>query len=368
MELQDLPTELLHHIFSFACTDVGTTGRSLSMVSHHIHNASATFKLQSIALFGRKQTLSFAALVSHDKVVPHTKFLYIGGRETDSEMADIAAAARQPYYDASNAVREFRKQNPEDKTRLEQLQDIAASQERPTRSSPFSDAWPPALEVLYINVNERVAEELDVVRDVSLPRLVDLTTGVTFPLRERGRRDRVRPGPVLERCPSLRHLHLVEEDGNCNIAAFFEANGIAAFAPNLRTLRLSELRWDESVVLCAAVSIGVDIAGVHDTWFQPRAQEVMPLPKSVQKIVIKPQAPAPPDSGCCDSCDQIDIYHNIFEYSRRLVRETERAVFLKPDEKWPEPDAALYEWLEKAEGRRWTWEEKWVDTTPPKEA
>ncbi|KAJ7252496.1 hypothetical protein C8J57DRAFT_1187556 [Mycena rebaudengoi] len=61
--MNQAPPEICAHIFSFACTDSGYTGRSLSLVSKYFHEVSKPAKLQSIALYGRAQILAFAALL-----------------------------------------------------------------------------------------------------------------------------------------------------------------------------------------------------------------------------------------------------------------------------------------------------------------
>ncbi|KAF7979727.1 hypothetical protein HWV62_39359 [Athelia sp. TMB] len=55
------PTELLHLIFSYACTDGDHTARSLSAVSRYIRDCSQPYyNVQSVALHGTRQTLAFA--------------------------------------------------------------------------------------------------------------------------------------------------------------------------------------------------------------------------------------------------------------------------------------------------------------------
>ena len=55
-----LPVEIWHLIFSLACTDDGSTGRSLSLVSTHFHQISAPFKYQSIAITHWSQIIAFS--------------------------------------------------------------------------------------------------------------------------------------------------------------------------------------------------------------------------------------------------------------------------------------------------------------------
>jgi hypothetical protein len=57
--LDNFPPELCQHIFQLACTDDGTTGRALSLVSKYIHSSSKRCKLQSIAISGADQATRF---------------------------------------------------------------------------------------------------------------------------------------------------------------------------------------------------------------------------------------------------------------------------------------------------------------------
>jgi hypothetical protein len=58
-----IPYELLAMVFSLACLDDGTMGRSLSLVSKYIHQVSKPVKFQSIALRGHHQILAFRTLL-----------------------------------------------------------------------------------------------------------------------------------------------------------------------------------------------------------------------------------------------------------------------------------------------------------------
>ena len=57
--LDSCPPELCQRIFQFACTDDGTTGRALSLVSKYIHLSSKRFKLQSVTVRGADQATHF---------------------------------------------------------------------------------------------------------------------------------------------------------------------------------------------------------------------------------------------------------------------------------------------------------------------
>lgn len=57
------PPEILSQIFSFACIDDGYTGRSLSLVSRYIYQASLPTRFQSIACRNAAQILTFCSIL-----------------------------------------------------------------------------------------------------------------------------------------------------------------------------------------------------------------------------------------------------------------------------------------------------------------
>ena len=61
--LSNCPLELCQRIFKYACTDDGTTGRSLSLVSKYIRDTSKPYKLQSISIAGADQATHFVQLL-----------------------------------------------------------------------------------------------------------------------------------------------------------------------------------------------------------------------------------------------------------------------------------------------------------------
>ncbi|OCH92609.1 hypothetical protein OBBRIDRAFT_705243, partial [Obba rivulosa] len=60
-----IPIEIHSLIFSYACTDDGTTGRALSYVSRHIRHTSAPFRFISLSVSGIKQARGFLAQLQH---------------------------------------------------------------------------------------------------------------------------------------------------------------------------------------------------------------------------------------------------------------------------------------------------------------
>lgn len=74
-----LPVEIWTQIHNFACTDDGSAGRALSLVSKDWRTISAPFKLQSVALVGPKPILRFLCLLeSTEESHRNVQSLFIG--------------------------------------------------------------------------------------------------------------------------------------------------------------------------------------------------------------------------------------------------------------------------------------------------
>jgi hypothetical protein len=58
--MESILPEILALIFSYACTDDGYIGCSLSLVSRYINDVSKPYKLQSVTVRGIWQVLGFA--------------------------------------------------------------------------------------------------------------------------------------------------------------------------------------------------------------------------------------------------------------------------------------------------------------------
>jgi len=74
--MERCPTEIWNHIFSETCIDNGITGRSLSLVSKHIHETSKSVKLQSLSVHGPKQIHGLAVLLA-DTLPKYRKVRYL---------------------------------------------------------------------------------------------------------------------------------------------------------------------------------------------------------------------------------------------------------------------------------------------------
>lgn len=59
--LQSLPSELCHQIFTLACTDGGPTALALARVSRSVHHAAAPVRFQRTCIRGLAQLRALAA-------------------------------------------------------------------------------------------------------------------------------------------------------------------------------------------------------------------------------------------------------------------------------------------------------------------
>ena len=98
--LEYLPPELLQQIFTYACTDGGNTGRSLSLVSRYISAVVRPFRFQSVALTSLRQIKLFLACLKRERA--HTRIevrrLFISTWRDGQEVARIRNG-RMPHWD-----------------------------------------------------------------------------------------------------------------------------------------------------------------------------------------------------------------------------------------------------------------------------
>ena len=114
-----LPVEIWHNIFSRACLDDGSTGRSLSLVSTYFYEISAPFKYQSVAITHWSQVVAFSRMfcklpASQKKIVSllvHRPYLFLNINSYPSRTIGIDQASEQS-------------QSQDDLERLEESKDV----------------------------------------------------------------------------------------------------------------------------------------------------------------------------------------------------------------------------------------------------
>ncbi|KAJ7748481.1 hypothetical protein DFH07DRAFT_694253, partial [Mycena maculata] len=100
--MSTLPFELLSQIHSYACTDDGSAGRALALVSKDWRAISEPFKMQSLALVGAKPILRFLCLLeSTPEGLCNVQSLFIGltfTKELFPELGITAFSHTLPIY------------------------------------------------------------------------------------------------------------------------------------------------------------------------------------------------------------------------------------------------------------------------------
>jgi hypothetical protein len=324
------PPELCEKIYSFACTDTGYTGRSLSLVSKYIHDTSKPVKLQSIAIHGYDQMLAFAALL--DKTPPHlrrVRNLLIASRGWDVESNENPY---QCWYDARFELHQFRQEDfteeegVKQKKALEEECDrqyaigyrkvVAKQKEDEVRGRKGASAF----ESILLNVSfslETLEVDLEYhssryqTKFVGLPRLTDLTTHGKFPLMPESHT------PTLMPCRSLRRLHIDAHSPNTHTSYFFHS--IATFAPDLTHLCISGLQQDEWLGGYLEVALGLREPGIYES-------QVARLPETIKIVLIKPDAPPLPNGRCGTARLR---YKQLLSGSRALQKKDDRVVLLR---------------------------------------
>ncbi|KAJ6502323.1 hypothetical protein C8R45DRAFT_1092192 [Mycena sanguinolenta] len=361
--LDKLPPEICAHIFDFPCRDSGRIARSLSLVSRYIHQTSELARYTSISLVSRAQVVAFAQFAEHTHIELKTRHLFINSQESEEELQRIvlstnARLRRELQYNilVLDGSIGFRAPSPEklqdarDAIALESAKvDALLGTEVAITVETILRRLGPTLEILDIAVNEYVAKML--LNPISLPRLVDLTTRCSFPLR----RGNV---PALEPTPSLRYLHIVDTTLQWHCAEQFFENGISYFAPSLIHLRLSELHEDEVVIKLLECAMGL----VQLDKYSPEVT-VTQLPSTIERVLLKPAvAPHYDEDGCpCCRGDETRVYRNLVKFARRLRDKDHRVLLLNADSTPPAGDLYFQEWRDKADGAACDWDPSDLD-------
>jgi hypothetical protein len=353
------PPEICAHIFSFACTDSGYTGRSLSLVSRYFHEVSKPAKLQSIALYGHAQILAFAALL--DQTPPYlrtTRALLINGRESEKEMEALLAVAYagvQRIQDVTCSPEEAIEWRREvaAKIQLERAKATAYLEDFGARGARAVERilqhLSSTLELLDVDLNEYTVKMLR--EPLSLPRLVDLTSRCGFPMPAD-----TAAVPLLAPSPSLRRLHIIEsQDQYIWNIRFFEG-GISHFAPALTHLRLSALVEQGDVIQALQAALGLA---------EP-VKRVTELPATIELVLLKPEVAPPPHEGC-SCCDDTVVYYELLTDCRQLRDKDARVVLLCADPSYSPDGLDVYyeEWMRKAGGEDFSWDMTDRDWIPP---
>ncbi|KAH9895689.1 hypothetical protein C8Q73DRAFT_744954 [Cubamyces lactineus] len=198
-----LPLELHAQIFEFACTDDGSTARSLSLVSRYVRHIAAPYLYQSLSIAGLEQMHELVARL--DVTPPHLRrirHLFLSDW-THSQTKDRVVGTSDEAQDRYEAERIFA---------LRILAFAASTVETlaVTVSCPFTG--PPILGTLF---------------SMSMPRLTELSVHGFYPFPHAPRS-----------MPRLERLHL---SGNRNPHGLLQLGALDVACPSLIHLRVSGL-------------------------------------------------------------------------------------------------------------------------------
>ena len=193
------PPEILLNIFTFACTDGGHTGCSLSLVSHHIHATSLSIRYHTVALWSLPRMRSFQSVfAANSSQPPIVRHLF------------LVDAPDAPYYGHS-----------QESVGTEALE-IAAS-----IISTLAQGLVTLSGRLRPSQHHDGVEQIDVIPH--LPLLQDLSLGFMGPYS-------ISPGVDL---PNLRRLH--KWDISREQKDLADVNVITRAAPQLMEIRVSNV-------------------------------------------------------------------------------------------------------------------------------
>ncbi|KAF7363635.1 hypothetical protein MSAN_01020700 [Mycena sanguinolenta] len=325
------PPEICAHIFEFACTDSGRTGRSLGRVSRYIRQTSEFARYTNIALVGRAQILRFAQfLAEHAHIRVKTRRLFINGQDSKKRMVYAACAGEKEaaQLEYTKMTRLSPPQRESVYAHLLRRKEVANAVESILRTLG------PSLEDLDISLNEYVKKFL--VNPISLPHSVSLTTRCDFPVRPED-------APLLEPTQSLRYLHIVDSTRHWVCMENFitsGATGISHFAPLLTHLRLSQLQQE-------AMFMG-QLEYALDPSRDPHYPLLWILPPTIEHLLLKPGVERNYQCACggCDHCGEMEEYDVLVDYARELRDTDRRVVLLKADSTRPAEGSDLQEWLD----------------------
>ncbi|KAI0354467.1 hypothetical protein OH77DRAFT_1496737 [Trametes cingulata] len=201
--MDSLPLELHAQIFEFACTDDGSTARSLALVSKYVREVAAPYLYQSLAISGVEQTSELVTRL--DATPPHLRrirhlFLSDWTHSKTLQRAVHVPEDAQDQYIAQKAL-------------LLRILTLAA----------------PTLETLAIMAScpYTGSSLLGALYSTPMPRLTELSIHGFYPF------------PHVPGCmPRLERLHL---SGNRNPHGLLHLGALDAAYPSLTELRISGL-------------------------------------------------------------------------------------------------------------------------------
>ncbi|KAI0664477.1 hypothetical protein C8Q70DRAFT_238517 [Cubamyces menziesii] len=320
--MESCPPEILDHIFAYACTDDGHTGRALSLVSHTIRETSRRRALQSVALYGHEQIAAFLELLDQrepsDKQVSH---LFL----TDHEPRTIVD---DPFNEAELWVRAR----------------ILKEQYPPIRVFLWDPSTPiirllttvgPYLSTLTLLLFDCYDGCNILAHSSPFYRLHEFTVHCSTL--------QASPGVVIPSCPTLRRIHVVS-DCPQNLQPWGKETpmeNVPLMAPSLTHLRVSRLRpYHFSTNNYMRIAIKKLLGFDRDTatkYYQGERRALVTLPPDLSCIVIQASSVAWSEPSNLSSRQMEDT----FRHFARL--DTRKRIFVEPWPDWSCKLAAYYE-------------------------
>ncbi|KAJ3478402.1 hypothetical protein NLI96_g9773 [Meripilus lineatus] len=270
--METLPVELHSHILQLACTDDGSTARTLSLVSKYVHQIADPFLSQTLIVSGSDRlNLVANKLITSPNLRRRVRHLFL----SDQKPHETPASDQQTPPTPDDVP--IQSQEGNEMPLIIQILDLTSQ----------------SLHSLGLNIsNPRISPHLlGHVFSMTFPRLYTLLAHGLYPF------------PYLPRSlPQLEYLHL---SGNRNPHGLFQTGGLAAACPNLTRVKISGLMYARSFIkelediLHPIMEDGDSYSEIHHP---PPA-----LPPHLQHIAVAPgffHAPkswCPSPRGCTDN-------------------------------------------------------------------
>ena len=257
--MERIPPEVWATIFRLACVDGGTTGCSLALVSSHIREVSAPYRLRSVSLHGPAKIQSF--LTSLERTPTHLRCvrnIFISTQRRGNADAKICWEYLSQRLSGTRVKPEDIKAMAAILERKDMLSITGTSSALKFRkifqfgvkiweahTAPLAlhmaqaiDAIlvmvAPTLNILELDINPTVSDYLQSVTD--FPCLQELTSHGGYPLMRHAPHNH-----LIHYCPSLRRLHLRHSYKHHRISNSTIIARIGTFAPHLTHVFFSNL-------------------------------------------------------------------------------------------------------------------------------
>ncbi|KAJ6629519.1 hypothetical protein B0H10DRAFT_1987531 [Mycena sp. CBHHK59/15] len=295
--METLPFEIWGDIFSFACTDDGSTGRSLSAVSRAVHSISKPLKYQSICVVGPTRLLKLLGVLSAlSSDTRRVRYLFIAGPFDFEGGSDGVETLH-----ADSMMAEFRPSQESTDNTLSQILNLVSST------------------LFALHLHHTATARPSLLIEIELPALSELALHGPF----------VSSGSPSETVfPSLRKIHLAH-------FTFHPTNFLAQIvhaAPRLTHLRVPQRSFSMYDI---QVALGI---------LQPTVSpsDVTRLPRNLKKLVIEKD----PIPNFLDSWASNIRRKQFMQKLQKIVRSDARVALVDGHYDWISVAQARDQWLD----------------------